>query len=1810
MNFSDCQKYNKLRIISILMILLVLTMPFSYAEEIKGTVDETVEQPQERSIGEDILINVDEYQPNIIRSSLLSKQNINVYALLRGTPINPSIKIARIKSIDAKIVNITTKPEGKKLNIASPTYRAPKREEISYDNMGYMVIPLSKMNEDEMPNEIKLSVNARILFDISGTLLYSEYTDALLEQSENDWSKEMTQHQFFGGYVRADEIKDDKASFVFYDIDKNKISSFSLKPGEIKSVNSYARLDRTLSGSGYSGLFDNFRIKLDSITGIGINARLLIFTKDNQIRDVTVRKGDSLYDGSEWYVYDIVEKSKKDNENNYEVAQIILKTKKGLNLPLEKILRKIPIVKEGVKETVKVEEKVESISSNSLTQDQISNYQKAISAYEKLLNYEGSNEDIKNKKIEAMENIARIYGTIGDYTNSLAYYKKLFDSTTDLVKRGTYSARISNMESNLKSTTETISATDNGEQISIQLREVNTITEQDKPKADLRIENGIITKYGEGEALIGGWSISSITDRNKIIIKKIVEGKEVTDNLELNREKIINDENGVKHNVLLTNIDLKLEARITITPQVEGAMTEANFNLRLTIEKRPKLEDFVGNLDNTINKTEKLIKKLDNIIKNTEKIQNIWTKSCYVTFGTLWVKNLVTGFLGSAGVARKKISGEWHDKYKRSGEKISYDQYVINHKGEYNADLKNAETILQDIKEGKHKTAFGSEFDGVSNDRKADAYWERGMFKDNPEDTWSAYISSELELRKEAIYDDMEKIKTPEGLGDYKGDVEAITGTLDQTKFDNDKERIVQVYYWLRSKNEKTDFFTEFQGKDEYTKMDGTTKKSVDQAITNLQIQPDQNAVITEVNKRDLFYNEATKKYTYLNLDTGLKIGDVQVQPDKFLVIFPAGEKATGSGINAKITDTTATSFQHNPLLTQIKEGRSKGKVEMISLDAMYYAQVEDYFASGLSNKISVWRRRIANEPLGTGNLVGELNEVIRNLENKRKENSISEEEKQLLKELNSLSNQIQNCNRKLEFKTWGVGVGVGAGCESYKVTEKAPEVIGPQCTDFMTPTDCGILFNACDPVICPASRCNLAGRWTVKNVVETGIVGSTVLCLPNFGPPPDKVLVPICITGILAGLKNIQSILKGFNECLKSAKVDGKSLGICDRIRNVGICEILWREAIAIFNIKGGLLGFITDKIAGKAEGGAEYSNFKQSLDNSVGAVSYFTQSYAKNIFAAYSGKGFGEIGTEICKSAIYGNVPGIGDFFEQALKPESPPQFFAFFDEAPYQDVLEKQESIYTVFYHIYAGENEDIIYSVYIQNVDETGKPITSFGRVYLVPNRRLDAGQFADENLEKVFFSGYNQICVETSTSLKGKNTVCGFGKVTTDFGINWLNDAYTAQEASKKINTKEQCVSETGRVTNIEYAGGTQFTGSSLTVIPEAAVGAVSTGLTQTGIVRTCSAYDPDVGTGKDEWKPVGSCGTDELGRNLGQCWLYAPALSGLIKDTTREATVNQNLKNTAEELNKEIPGMVNCKYSDLISAIQSATYSNKIEEIKNKLTGCGLSNEENANIWFEIGKFYERVAVGIIKGQIIVSPENLLKQKGFIKEPEKLEPVQVEVEIIPLSEEVKDKTAPTTTIKVEGTKGNNDWYTSDVTVTLTCEDKDNQGNVVSNGCDKTYYSKRGEDIASIYTNPIIISDEGSIEFFYYSIDKIGNRESYNGFDRLITMKIDKTKPGIMVDKISSNVGSIAIEFVVVDKFLSEAKCDFRLSSTSDWIPSLDTKLDTNTKVQTDGYYKDTCVVSSVGTGSYDIKISVTDQAGWSEEKIIEKVSLL
>ncbi|MFA5997738.1 MAG: alpha/beta hydrolase [Candidatus Paceibacterota bacterium] len=109
-----------------------------------------------------------------------------------------------------------------------------------------------------------------------------------------------------------------------------------------------------------------------------------------------------------------------------------------------------------------------------------------------------------------------------------------------------------------------------------------------------------------------------------------------------------------------------------------------------------------------------------------------------------------------------------------------------------------------------------------------------------------------------------------------------------------------------------------------------------------------------------------------------------------------------------------------------------------------------------------------------------------------------------------------------------------------------------------------------------------------------------------------------------------------------------------------------------------------------------------------------------------------------------------------------------------------------------------------------------------------------------------------------------------------------------------------------------------------------------------------------------------------------------------------------------------------------------------------------------------------------------------------------------------------DATAPVTSVSLSGTLGNNSYYTSDVTVTLSAVDDAISGEI-SSGVAKTEYSLDGGITWNNYTAPVVVSTEGTMTILYRSMDGLGNQEQAKSE----TLHIDMTAPTIFASDTSA-----------------------------------------------------------------------------------------
>ena len=422
------------------------------------------------------------------------------------------------------------------------------------------------------------------------------------------------------------------------------------------------------------------------------------------------------------------------------------------------------------------------------------------------------------------------------------------------------------------------------------------------------------------------------------------------------------------------------------------------------------------------------------------------------------------------------------------------------------------------------------------------------------------------------------------------------------------------------------------------------------------------------------------------------------------------------------------------------------------------------------------------------------------------------------------------------------------------------------QCQDFMSPSNCNLLFNVCDPVVCPSSRCDLGGTYPVSDVVQSGIIGSLALCLPNF----PEVKIPVCLSGIYAGLESYLTVLDSYQSCLETNLETGQTIGICDEIHSVYMCDFFWRQSLPL--VKYAIPKIIGSFLGNNVRGGGEYLGFKNAWQRAGDSVGFFTQYYAANSFKAFKTRSAEDVGAEVCKNWVSLVGPGDGKLFDALIEPDVPPQFYGRFDEIPFTTATIPPMSHYKVFYHVYAGKDFPAYYQIYLRGTGE------AFYRD--VPTRRLiasgfiKAGEYYTETKDFTAPAVYNELCIVVNNKEE-----CGFKQVTTEFGINYITEQYVASQASQTdITTAAACRSGTPNILSL--------------LSPNLQAGVeegINPAIYNRGITRICAtdspgkATDPFFGTNKSKWRPVGYCDTPRL-----KCWLDTDSVKDTIKMTTIE----------------------------------------------------------------------------------------------------------------------------------------------------------------------------------------------------------------------------------------------------------------------------------------------------------------------------------
>lgn len=968
-----------------------------------------------------------------------------------------------------------------------------------------------------------------------------------------------------------------------------------------------------------------------------------------------------------------------------------------------------------------------------------------------------------------------------------------------------------------------------------------------------------------------------------------------------------------KKTIVFKKADVEKVVRIKIVPKVAGVEGETSFNVKLGIEKRAiqlspdKTAERINNLNESIKKWEGISKNLGNVVSGLKG-------ACFATAGILTAKNFVSGLSG-AGFARQKVMrGEngWTAKCQAEvskGESKSLDACFSKYSSEISRDVSLADEKIKEvnvkIKEAEKGASQSSGMFGTSIDtnKAVPVYKEQIVREFGTEqiEVGGKKVSvSELLSNKngyadgEYSYEQLREmhynlLMRKNGIDAAKNGAESslrtIAGNIDTNR------KFTELYNKQKSAKEEgfaVPFAVSAKGQnDRYVDVESAEKirgkAGFSDSVTHTSTMVAQAKSGYSGGTYVLGLKENSGgSYNVVNVT--MKNGD----GDKATYAPVSGVAGFSSAYNlGNIYSQKKLSYRNKYLNPEVRFHETapyKGMPAIVPLDENegWYAatkQVLPVFggqgAFDSSGRVtSFWLCNVGDNGReqffeGLGDDVCEMVNLNTGQPLNEFPNLSPEKAKSLVRKATSSLEEAARQRESSRVSLTGIG--------NYKVGKPALNLPSAQCQDFMSPGECSLIFNVCDPVICPPTRCDFGGKYPVADVVQTGVVGSALLCLPNF----PEVKVPVCLTGIQAGIDGYVSLLKSHKQCLQESLDSGKMIGICDQIYSVYTCEFFWRQLAPLAKV---LVPKILESAYGQnVRGGGEYLTVMGAWQNTQNSVNYFTQTYGINTLKAFQARSVEEAGGEFCKSFVSLKAP---TSLKSVLQPDSPTQFHAYFSSIKYSDATVPATAQYKVFYHIFAGNDAGVSYRVYLK-----GAPEISYysANAYIPVNSGfIKRGEYATETRDLTAPEGYKELCVNINGEEK-----CGFKEVSTSFAVNYVRDVVVADEIkNKKISSEKECIS--GSVSAASLLNPN---------IESAAQEALNPDQYRRGIVRICATQNPGISTDPTRFVQVGYCDDAKV-----SCWLDQKSVSNAITDNNagvKNRTLSALAQSNIENLKKD-----------------------------------------------------------------------------------------------------------------------------------------------------------------------------------------------------------------------------------------------------------------------------------------------------------------
>lgn len=1468
-------------------------------------------------------------QPAVVRSDLLAEQNVPVFCQLDALRVNPLLDITRIRNVrfsgayPASVAGVGFHPARAALRTRSDLMGSPL-----LNNIGYVVVVLKRQANESAQSSVNFTLQAQVDYYADNAAGIGSSSFYLHPVSDAQWDQERVRQSFFNGRysIRLDEVDAQSARISLYEGDR-KVSSRVVTRGANSDrfylPGSYCQLGLRIHYDRFEPSQALARVQVgDDVVDLAQGGRFgnNKCTVQRLLLNETGAGAIDVRCASESFTLDLTPRPLVAGEQ----VRVRGQETSGLFTVISSNASHA-LVRDGLGQEHSFGLSLISLDDATALSERTYD-DPAIDRYFALAldRYRTLTEDYpQEKRLEArdltttdsfaqqgLEQALSLAEDLGKYQTA-AELSQLYLELYGTSPQAAFILDRFNRYGRSTSDQSTALVDIDGKTVSVRL--VEFIVPEKVSRGHFNVDGQTVDiALGETKSFrTFNISVRSVDDERARIEVACTAGTSVsreTHTLSLNDNSDQSARICGGSLVRLTSTTLENYALIRLVPEARGPTIATNFSVGIGVEQRAfklapdKTKERIAELNKTIQKWQSLSTNLGNVVKTMKA-------ACFATAGVLTVKNFVTGLEGTALARQNVMRGsegwtEWCRDHINAAVEPRYESLEACYNANSAAINKDVDTMARLISadntrikaiERDHTSSSGT-FGSYVNGNEAKEQFIRDHLSSSTYsdqvidvDGRPVRVSSLLEPINGESPLTYEEAKTLKLHLDYRAS--AGNSPVASTVSNQQLERVASsVSERIASQERRESFSTRFgslgQSVRNYALEDSQRGEWYEtyisaEEITQLglegEVEPNTPVQVISVGEGDprlvVLQALGTNEYGIV------RSYRLEEQGGVTHAVEPVEGRVDGlrfSTFHRVSRASCSNRFEPTAVEAQFYENEGyKGVPALVPFDleqGWYVATRQTVAALGGKNAFqssgkptSLWVCNVGPDGRPDFFVNGFDDDICQqfNLETGAPLNTFSCLSESESREL------VNRAIRALEDAAHQRGQGsssfVRIEGQSLKVGAPAVTIPGTQCQDFMSPGDCKLLFNVCDPVICPASRCDFGGAYPVTDVIQTGIVGSALLCLPNWN---EGIYVPVCLTGIQAGIDGYVSILNAHKQCLEENLASGAYVGICDQISAVYTCEFFWRHAAPVANA---LLPKLVESFynGGITRGGGEYSTVQASWDNAQASVNYFTQTYAVNSLEAFNVRSVADAGGEFCRAFVSTTAPRQ---FESLIEPDSPSQFHAWFSSVPYSDATVPATAQYKVFYHLFAGNDQGVSYVVYLKD-----PPLTSYYQT--TSTIQVDSGYVArgTSRTETKDFTapvGYQQLCVRVN-----EKEECGFKQVSTSFALNVVRDELVQEELEQTdIRTESACVS--GR------------TSASALLNPDlgaAAQEAVDPAVYNRGITRICATQNPGSSTNPARFVDVGFCDDART-----RCWLDVESVDRSLT-TYNEGARNETL---------------------------------------------------------------------------------------------------------------------------------------------------------------------------------------------------------------------------------------------------------------------------------------------------------------------------